>query len=109
MIWNWIVHTMGVDYGVPYGRWVWYSFWSGFGSLALVTAVAGVPVLLFRKFNCEMRWCPRLARHDFADPEHNVHHHLCRKHHPLHPGKPVTAAQIQRACHLYLGEKPGKG
>ena len=87
-----------------------YLLWSGFvGNLSVVFAMLSAPVVLYRRNNCEVRRCWRIARHDLADPEHNVHHHLCRRHHPLHPGRPVTIAQIQRVCHLYLGDKPGKG
>lgn len=38
-----------------------------------------------------------------------ITHSLCRKHHPDHPGKPVTAAELLRKHHLYLGTQPGKG
>lgn len=87
-----------------------YNFWSGFGGdVAILGSVLAAPVLLYRKHNCGVRWCWRLARHEFADPATGITHNLCRKHHPEHPGKPVTAAHIRDQYHLYLGRQRGKG
>ena len=103
---HWILHVMGVD-NVS-GR--WYGFWSGFGGdVAILGSVLAAPVLLWRKNECGVRWCWRLGRHGLADPATGVVHELCRKHHPLHPGKPVTVDHIRELGHLYLGSKPGKG
>jgi hypothetical protein len=103
---NWLLHVMGVD-NVS-GR--WYGFWSGFGGdVAILASILAAPILLYRKHNCGIRWCWRIARHDFTDPDGGITHHLCRTHHPAHPGKPVTASHIQAQYHLYLGKKPGRG
>jgi hypothetical protein len=89
----------------------WYAFWSGFGGdVAILASILAAPVLLYRKHNCGVRWCWRIARHEFTDPDTHMTHQLCRRHHPEHPGsKPVTAAHIQEQYHLYLGKKPGRG
>jgi len=87
-----------------------YNFWSGFGGdVAILGSILAAPILLYRKHNCGTRWCWRLARHDYKDPETGIVHQLCRKHHPEHPGKPVTAAEIRRKHHVYLGKQPGRG
>ena len=104
---HWLAHLVGLDSGSGY----WYLFWSGFGGdVAILGSILAAPFILWRKHDCGVRWCPRLARHDFTDPDGGIVHHLCRKHHPLHPGKkPVTAAHIRDQYHLYLGKKPGRG
>jgi hypothetical protein len=38
-IWHFLVHIGGVDYGLPYGKWGWYNFWSGIAGSFLVAAV----------------------------------------------------------------------
>lgn len=108
--WYWVVHATGVDFGVHYGSWVWYNFWSGFGGdVAILASILAAPVLLWRKNECGVRWCWRLGHHDLTDPDTGLTHVLCRKHHPMHPGKPVTVEHIRDVCHLYLGKKPGEG
>ena len=109
--WYWLIHFMGVDYQVRYGTWVWYSFWSGFGGdVAILASILAAPVILWRKHDCGVRYCWRLGRHEFTDPDGGITHQLCRKHHPLHPGKkPVTADHIRDQYHLYLGNQRGKG
>lgn len=91
MIWHWLLHYTGSDnVSGP-----WYGFWSGFGSdlgeVTIVAALYGV----YKKHNCGTRWCPRIAKHEWTD-EAGLVHHLCRKHHPGHSGKPITAAEINR-------------
>lgn len=106
IIWFWLVHTMGVDYQIPYGHWVWYSFWSGFGGIALVSgSYFSSPFILWRKHNCGVAWCCRIARNDWKDPETHLLHHLCRKHHPDHPGKPIRAAELAHKYHIHFGKK----
>lgn len=109
MIWHWIVHTMGVDETRKYGTWDWYYLWSGFASLTLLTTFLAAPVLLYRKHNCGIRWCWRLARHDYTDPVTGLTHNLCRKHHPDHPGsKPVTFAEFCRRHRIGLAHRAGR-
>lgn len=101
-----ILHWLGADSasGTP------YLLWSGVvGDLTIIAAVLGFPMVLFRKFECEMAWCIRIARHDWTDPERNIRHHLCRKHHPDHSGKMLRRHEFQRKLGLYLGKQPGKG
>ena len=113
---NWLAHVFGLDNGSG----SWYLFWSGAGADLGELAIVGGLISIYRRHNCGVRWCPRLARHDFTDPDTEVPghpeavragitHHLCRKHHPLHGKKPVTAAHIQEQYHLYLGKQRGKG
>lgn len=105
-VWVWLLHISGSD--DVSGK--WYGFWSGFGGdVAILGSVLAAPIVLWRKHDCGVRWCPRLARHDFTDPDTQIVHHLCRKHHPQHPGKPVTADEIRDKYHLYLGKQRGKG
>jgi len=75
--WPWIVHTLGVDYTVPYGHWVWYNFESGSGSDLGEIAIAGGLIAIVRRHNCEVHGCWRLGRHRTA-----AGHMVCRKHHP---------------------------
>jgi hypothetical protein len=48
-IWHVLVHYMGVDYGLPYGRWGWYNFHSGFGANFGEYAIAVSLITLIRK------------------------------------------------------------
>jgi hypothetical protein len=101
-----ILHWLGIDNVSGYA----YAFWSGFGGdLTIVISFLTAPILLFRKHNCGVKWCWRIARHDYADPETGIIHHLCRKHHPDHPGSKITAAEIRKKHRLYIGAQPGKG
>ena len=101
-----ILHWIGADSATSEP----YLLWSGFiGNLSVVFAVISAPVVLYRRNNCEVRRCWRIARHDMHDPEHNLVHHLCRQHHPEHPGKQITARELRRVCHLYFGDQPGEG
>jgi len=105
-LWAWIVELTGTKSSQSQA----YNFWSGFGGdLALIVSFLAAPVLLYRKHNCGVRWCWRIARHDFHDPESGIMHHLCRRHHPEHPGKPIRAAELRHRYHLYAGKRPGKG
>ncbi len=106
MPWHWLLHVLGVT---PLQPSYWYNWWSGAGSDIGELAIAGALVSVYRKHNCGVRWCWRVGRHDFADPSTGLTHVLCRRHHPAHPGRPVTAAHIRKQYHLYLGRQPGRG
>jgi hypothetical protein len=56
-----------------------YNFVSGpLADITLATAFLGWLYLFFRKHNCHVNRCPRLAWHP-----HPVHGHpVCKKHHP---------------------------
>ena len=76
-LWYILVHVMGVDYGVNYGRWVWGNFWSGFGAdLSMVGAMFG----LYLKHICHTTGCYRLGRHQVnGTPWCNKHHEQARQ------------------------------
>lgn len=63
-------HVLGID--DPGGR--WYLWWSGIGA---DLGYLALPVVLYRRHNCEIRGCPRLGRHSSAAGAR-----LCRRHHP---------------------------
>jgi hypothetical protein len=76
--WHWLVHVTGSDYGLQAGRWSFYGFWSGFGSdIAEVTIIAGL-IAVYRKHNCHVSGCWRLARL----PVPGTPYVTCRKHNP---------------------------
>lgn len=91
-IWRWMVAVSGAQNESGH----WYGWWSGsgadLGELTLVTAVSVGVWTGVRKANCGAKGCWRIGHHNYEMD--GVTHHLCRKHHPLHPGKPVTHAQI---------------
>jgi hypothetical protein len=91
------VHTGTVNEPGPY-----YGFFSGFGSdlseLALLAGVGG----LLRRYNCHVHGCWRVGRH----PVEGTPFTVCRHH---HPDGHVTAADVRKRYHLYLGGKPGRG
>ncbi len=100
----WLAHIFGLDSGSG----EWYLFWSGVGSDITELAILGGIVSIYRKHNCGVKHCPRIAHHDFTDPVTGLVHHLCRKHHPLDDG-PITATKLAERYHLYLGKQRGKG
>jgi hypothetical protein len=106
-LWAWILELSGSKDSASEA----YNFWSGFGGdVTILASILAAPIVLWRKHNCGIRRCPRLARHEFKDVETGIVHQLCRKHHPEHPGKkPVTEAHIRDQYHLYLGKQRGKG
>jgi hypothetical protein len=96
--WHWLVHWTGCDYGLRYGKWSFYGFWSGFGSdIAEVTIIAGL-VAVYRKHACHVRGCPRIGHHPFTDEATGAVYVLCRKHHPRVPDAGVTAGQLDSAA-----------
>jgi hypothetical protein len=97
MFWHWLDHVTGSDYGLPYGHFGFYNFWSGFGSdlteFGLAVSLSGVLLTLFRKHNCHTRWCWRIGHHDLEGTPWKV----CRRHHPDLPNKAPTYAEIVQA------------
>jgi hypothetical protein len=92
-LWHFIVHLMGVDFGAPYGRWVWYNFWSGIAGSFLV----GLSVWLIGRYTahtCHVWWCPRRGLFDYDDPVTGLRYKLCRHCHPVHSGKRLTRRNI---------------
>lgn len=105
-LWLWLLELTGTQASASKA----YNFWSGFGGdVAILGSILAAPVLLWRKHNCGVRWCWRIARHDYQDPETGMTHQLCRLHHPEHPGKPITGEQLRKRYHLYAGKRPGRG
>jgi len=76
--WYWIVHTLGVDFGVHYGSWVWYNFWSGFGSDLQEFAIIGLAYGAFHKMNCHSPGCPWVGKYPAVEGNG---WHYCKKHH----------------------------
>ena len=70
----WLANLTGADNTTG----VWYGFWSGFGSDLGEIAILGALISLYRKHNCHVRHCWRIARHDVAGTQWKT----CRKHHP---------------------------
>ena len=102
MIWllHWLaVHTGTVNEAGPY-----YGFFSGFGSDIGEIAIVGGLISVYRRHNCEVHGCPRLARHQTA-----AGHRVCRKHHPDdHLTAERVAADHQTAqVQLQDGKAPG--
>lgn len=56
-----------------------YNFWSGFGSDIGEIAIIGGLISIYRKHNCHVKGCWRIARHPVTGTDYIV----CRKHHPL--------------------------
>jgi hypothetical protein len=92
--WYWLVHWTGSDYGLTPGKWSFYGFWSGFGSdLGEITIIAGL-LAVYRKHNCHVRGCLRIARHEFTDEAAGATYMLCRKHHPATADRGLPASRV---------------
>jgi len=80
--WHWLVHVMGVDQGLPYGRWNWYNFHSGFaGSVFLGSLLNGIAVffLFYIHRTCQhSAWCLRWGKYPVAGGLART----CHKHNP---------------------------
>jgi len=74
-------HVLGAD-----GR-SWYNFWSGIGADLGGFAVVGALVGVYRKHNCHVHGCWRIAKQQVVGTSWVV----CHRHHP--EGRP-TAEQI---------------
>lgn len=105
-LWAWILELTGTQSSSSKA----YNFWSGFGGdIAILGSILAAPILLYRKHNCGTKWCWRLARHEYQDPVTGIVHQLCRKHHPDHPGKPITASEIIHRHHVHHGVNQERG
>jgi len=95
-------HVLGAD-----GQ-TWYNFWSGIGADIGGFAFIGATIGLYRKHNCHVRGCWRLAKQAVRGTSWVVCHH----HHPEgHPSAEQVAqvhskileaekAALERATHL---------
>jgi hypothetical protein len=82
---HWLaVHTGTLNEPGPY-----YGFWSGFGSDIGEVVLIGGLVGIYRKHNCHVKGCWRIAHH----PVEGTPWLVCRKHHPKIEEKP-TAEQV---------------
>ena len=99
---HWLAHFFGVAQGDSNSS--AYLWWSGVGSDLAYLSFLIAGVTLYRRHNCRMRWCWRLGRHEYTDPD-GVVRVLCWKHHPDVKYKNLTRERL----HLYLGKKPGRG
>lgn len=57
-----------------------YQFWSGIGSGSPLIVGA---IVVWRRHNCHVRWCPRIIWRTHGE------HELCRRHHPASPPSPA--------------------
>ena len=92
----WPSHFLGLDNGSGH----FYLFWSGiFGDVTIFTAA----ILVYRKHNCHAKWCLRIGHHEMETE--GMTHFMCRKHHPEHPGKVLTAEELLGKYHAYRIKK----
>lgn len=98
---HWIAYATG-SYNTP-GTPHNYNFNSGFGSVILppVITVAGAGVLMWWHHQCHVSGCWWYARRQTAAGDR-----ACWRH---NPGRRLTADELRRRHHLYLGSKPGRG
>lgn len=90
--WHWAVHVTGCDYGLPYGRFGFYNFWSGVAGSFLVSLVA-VFFLFYVHHTCHYsRWCLRWGAHELAGGQARV----CARHHPDLGGKRPRGAALHQ-------------
>jgi hypothetical protein len=67
----------------------WYNIWSGFGADLGQVALFGAAIGLYRKHNCHVHRCWRIAK----QPVEGTNWMVCHKHHP--DGKPSEADMTQ--------------
>lgn len=92
-----ILHVLGIDTQQSY----WYDFWSG---IATQASLVFVGVGLYRKHNCHVSWCWRLAKH----PVEGTPYTVCRRHHPELP-RSVDHLHVLGAYHQHrrwIGKSP---
>lgn len=88
-LWTWAGHFFGVsDEGGP-----GYGFFSGVGSDIGEVAIIGGLVSIYRKHNCHVDGCWRVAKH----PVEGTPYVVCKKHHPSVPDV-VTAEHVAEAA-----------
>jgi hypothetical protein len=100
-------HVLGTD-----GR-TWYDFWSGLGADIGGLAFIGATIGIYRKHNCHVHRCWRIAKQAVVGTSWVV----CHRHHP--EGRPTAQqvaqvhsrileaehAALARATHLATGER----
>ena len=90
--------------GLNSGNSAWYLWPSGWGAIIIPPLLTAAPIVwvLLRKHNCHADRCMRIGRF----PVEGTPYVVCRHH---HPDGSVTADDIRRRHHLYLGKQPGRG
>lgn len=78
MIWETIIHWLAIHTGTLNEPGGYYGFWSGFGSDIGEVALIGAVVAMYRKHNCHVKGCWRIAHF----PIEGTPFIVCRKHHP---------------------------
>ncbi len=91
---NWLYWFLGNS-----GNGSQYGFWSGFGSDIAEVAILGGVIQLYRKHNCHVRGCWRVAHH----PVEGTPYVVCRKHHPTVPDRGPTAEELAGAVEAVRG------
>jgi hypothetical protein len=78
------IHTGTYNESGPY-----YGFFSGFGSDIAEIAIIGGLISIYRKHNCHLPGCWRIAHHTFKDQVDHTEYKLCKKHYrAIHPETP---------------------
>lgn len=92
MIWWWhpLQHWLAVHTGTVNEPGPYYGFFSGFGSDLGEIALVGGFIALYRKHNCHVKGCWRIAHHEVEGTPWKV----CRKHHPDTPNKRPSLTHI---------------
>lgn len=97
VIQHWLaVHTGTVNESGPY-----YGFWSGFGSDIGEVAIIGAAVEIYRKHNCHINGCWRIAHHKVTDKTTGTEYVLCKKHYrQVHPDLPKEIT-LEHMLHIH--------
>jgi hypothetical protein len=82
-----VIVVMGVGHWIGSDGGTWYNFWSGLGADIGGLAFVGAGIGLYRKHNCHVAGCWRIAKQQVVGTSWVVCHH----HHP--EGRP-TAEQV---------------
>lgn len=97
-LWHLLVHLAGIDYGLPYGHWSWYNFWSGIAGSFLMGTIAWF-FLWYVHSTCHDSWhCLRFGRYPVAGGLFKT----CRFHHPDLQGQRPHRELIHRMHREHL-------
>ncbi len=86
---------MGIGHWIGSDGGTWYNFWSGLGADIGGLAFVGAGFGLYRKHNCHVHGCWRIAKQQVIGTSWVV----CHRHHP--EGRP-TAAQVAQVHSTFL-------
>jgi hypothetical protein len=85
-----LLHSLSHFFGLDNLSGAQYGFWSGIGSDIGEVAILGGIVGIYRKHNCHVKGCVRIAKH----PVDGTPYVVCAKHHPDVPER-VTFEHLQ--------------